>query len=639
MFEQDENKKDKIEEIKSALYSRDTDAITVKKRHDLKPKTEDANTDWQDNDLQKESDFKFPYMKILLGAVIFFLLTAGFAAYRFFGGSNLISGNNIDIIIRGPVSVAGGEILPLDIEVQNKNNVDLKVVDLKIEYPDGTRSPDDLSVPLTRYSDVLGDISIGKSEKRLVKAVLFGEENTKQDIKLTVEYRVPGSNAIFYKDKIYTVLISSAPVNLTVTGANEINANQKMDFNVDVVSNSLSVIKGLVLKVDYPFGFNFGTASPGPSQTDNSFWKIGDLEPGAKRTIRLTGSIEGQDGEQRVFRFTVGTPDKLDTKSVGTPFSIYTTTVSIKKPFIGVNLAINGNQSKEVVIDSGNTAQASLAWQNNLPSQVYDVSIKVKLRGGILNKSSIQVNKGFYNSSDNSIVFNQDKNVSLASLAPGDGGEASFTFSSFGSLSQTGSSFTNPDIYMDVSVMGKRVQGSNVPEELLYSDSKRVKIASDFNILSRGYRTVGPFENSGPFPPKAEQETTYTITWTATDILNDVKDAKVTATLPSYMNWNDLVSPISEMITYDSLSRTIVWDIGGVKSGTGFSLPPRQVSFLVSLTPSLSQVGTAPDLIGEAVLSGTDSFTNTTVGETTLPVNTEIKSDPAYGPDDGKVVQ
>lgn len=638
MFDPREDKSG-IDEIKKSLYSRDTDAIFAKKRHSLKPVDEEANTDWSDDDLRNESDFKFPYVKILLGALIFFLLTAGFAAYRFFGGSNLISGDNINILVRGPVSVAGGEILPLDIEVQNKNSVDLKVVDLKIEYPDGTRDTNDLSLPLDRYSEVLGDINVGKSERRLVKAVLFGEENTQKDIKITVEYRVSGSNAIFYKEKTYQILISSAPVNLIVVGPEEVNANQKAEFDIEVVSNSLSVIKNLTLKIDYPFGFNFISAIPGAFSIDNSVWKIGDLGPGAKRNIKLSGSIEGQDGEERMFRFTVGTPDRLDEKSIQTPFSVYTTTLLIKKPFMGVNLAINNNQSKEVVVKSGEVVRAALHWQNNLPSQIYDASIQIKLRGGILDKSSIQVERGFYSSIDNSITFDKKKDSSLSSIDPGSYGDVNFLFSSFSSQSKTGSSFNNPEIYMDINVMGKRAQGENVPQELLYSDSKRVKIASVLKLSSLGFRSIGPFENMGPIPPKAEEETTYTITWTATNIFNDVSSTKVSATLPPYVKWNNLTSPLSEKITFDETTGQVVWDLGNVRSGTGLTLTPREASFHISIIPSLSQVDTAPEIVSQTTISGTDSFTNTEVGETKPGITTEIKNDPSYKSEDGKVIK
>lgn len=640
MFYPTENeKKSKLEDIKKGLYSRDTSEVSFKRRHSLGSDIVKANTEWSEDDLKKESDFKLPYKNIFLVAIIFFIFAIGFASYKFFISGNMISGDNIDIVVRGPVSIAGGEVLPLDLEVRNKNNVDLKVVDLKIEYPDGTRSTDDLSVPLIRYNELLGDINTGKSVKRLLKAVLFGEENVKKEIKFTVEYRVPGSNAIFYREKTYSVLINSSPINLKVLGVGEISANQKTDFTIEIESNSLTVIKNLILKADYPFGFDYISANPKPSSVDKSVWYIGDLEPGAKRLIKLSGSINGQDGEERVFRFTVGTPDKLDDNTINTAFSVYTANVSIKKPFLGVNLFINGDSSKEVIVNSGSKINADIAWQNNLTTNVYDVAIKVKLSGPILDKTTVYTEEGFYNSINNTITFDKQKDNVFALVEPGYQGETGFTFSLFGPQSQTGASFSNPEVLMDISVFGNRVEESNVSQELLYSATKKIKVASVLRLTSRGLRSVGPFENSGPIPQVAEQETTYTVTWSATNLLNDVNNAKVVATLPSYVKWNNLTSPSIEKLDYNSSTNEITWNIGGIKAGTGMTYYPREVSFNLSFTPSLSQVGEAPEILGPATISGIDSFTNTEVGETKPHITTEVVTDPNYTPGSGRVSQ
>ncbi|MCX6717185.1 MAG: hypothetical protein NTU76_00730 [Candidatus Taylorbacteria bacterium] len=217
MFNPDEQKS-KIDNIKESLYSRNADNIFVKRRHSLHEKgnIDDTNSGWNSEDDKVKSGFNIPYSKILLGAFIFFALATSFALYRFFTGSNTVSGDNIDILISGPISISSGDELTLDIEVKNKNNINLKVVDLRIEYPDGTKKAEDVLIDLKRYSEVLGDINSGQSEKRIIKSVLFGEENSQQSIKISVEYRVSGSNAIFSKTTDFNISISSTPVNISV---------------------------------------------------------------------------------------------------------------------------------------------------------------------------------------------------------------------------------------------------------------------------------------------------------------------------------------------------------------------------------------------------------------------------------------
>ena len=511
-------------------------------------------------------------------------------------------------------------------------------MNLHIEYPDGFRNETDVSIPMTRYDEVLGNLDIGKSVTRTLKTVVFGDENSQKDVKITVEYRVPGSNGIFYKDKTFSFLISSSPVNITVKNSTEVNANQKMDFNIEVKSNSLTIIKGLALKADYPSGFDYKSSSITPGSSNN-IWDLGDLQPGATKNIKISGVILGQDGEEKVFKFSVGLKDKLDVRTIATTFASFSSSVLVKKPFVGMTLTIDGNSLGDVAIPSGQNIKGTVAWENNLPDTIYDLEIDVSLKGNILDKSSVSANGGFYDSLNNQIVFSKQTGSDLSTVLPGASGSGSFDFSTFDSSSQTGSAFSNPQISFDISVKGRRTDSATAPKEIFYTQSRIAKITSDLSLLSRGFYFSGPFKNIGPIPPRAEKETTYTIVWTATNPTNNVLNTKVTSSLPSYMKWLGVTSPVTEDISYDSIGNQIVWNIGTIKSGSGMTLPAREVSFQISLTPSLSQVGSAPDILNQAVISGTDSFTNTDVGETKQVITTEIKTDQNVSSGDGVVAQ
>ncbi len=629
--------KTKIEGVKEELYSKKTDGIFLKKRHELKEKAPILNTSstWAEDQEKTPSKIQIPYSKVLLGAFIFFILATGFTIFKYFIGSNTVSGDNINILISGPVSVAGGEILPLDLKIQNNNSTDLKAVNLRIDYPDGTRSSEDLSSDMKRYTENLGDLMIGKNVERIIKTVLFGEENTQKIIKVTVEYRVAGSNAIFSKEKDYTVLISSSPVNITVDGPDEVNANQGTDFFINIKSNSLTIIKNLILKADYPFGFNLTSTNPKPSLSDGNIFILGDLAPGAERSIRVSGIFQGQNGEERDLKFTVGNPDTNDNKSISTPFAAITKIVNLKQSFIGLDFLINQNADKEISIDAGSKASANISWQNNLPENVYNVVIKVKFIGNALDKTSINTSDGFYNSSDNSITYDKNKIPELGTVGPGAEGNMGFDFSTIMSSANSSSLFNNSSITLNISVSGTRT-GGNGPE-ILFADTRVLKISSSLKLLSRGFRSVGPFENSGPFPPKVDNETTYTITWTATNSFNNISGAKVSAILPQGVKWTGFTSPDSENIIYDKSSGRIDWNVGDLRSFTGVNSPAREVSFQVAVTPSISQVGTDLDLLNEATISGTDTFSGAVVGETKSGVTTNITSDPQYFDEAGKV--
>ena len=628
-----------IEKMKRGLYSRDIRTGTGGRIHRLKSESYDTANDWshegekiQDKKplfLKEKKGMTF-VMKFFVISILFFLIASGVAFYRFYYGSNTISANNIEVSVVGPVSVSGGQKISLDIKVDNNNKTDLKTVDLRVEYPDGSRSIDDLKTELKRTRDSIGDIPQGESAEKIVEAILFGEEKTKKEIKITVEYRISGSSAIFYKEKIYEVVISDSPVSIEVVGLKEVNANQATDFSITVVSNSSNPIRNLLLKAEYPFGFVFSEASKSALDSNNSLWSIGDISPGEKKTIKIYGKLQGQDGEDKVIRFTTGIASDRDEKIIATPLVTSLVEVSIKKPFIGVQVALDGNFSNELVSKSGKVIRGDVLWKNNLTTPVKDVEIQIKLKGDALNKSSVYTDLGFYKSIDSTVIFNKTNNKNLASIAPGESGSLS---------SYSGLSMFEPSIYLDIVANGKRLEGDNVPQEVLYSGTKMIKIATDTRLSSKALHWSGPFENSGYMPPKAENETTYTIIWTITNTSNKIKNAKVTATLPIYVKWLSQTNPESENISFNSVGSEVVWDIGDIEAGAGIDSPPKEVSFQISFLPSLSQEGQSPVILNESTLSGKDAFTSTSVGDARSSLTTTLKFDPDFKYGEDKVVK
>jgi len=630
-------KKDRIETLKDVLYSKDENNLLNRRRHVLKSRKDfyDTPTSWKEED---KKELRIPYEKILLGTFIFFILSLGFTFFKFFGGSNIISGNNIDILVSGPVSVSGGEEFSLNVEVKNNNNIDLQVVDLQVEFPDGTRNTDDLSRELKRYSEILGSIDVGNSEERIIKAVLFGEENSQKEISINVEYRIPGSNAVFNKQKIYSLLVNSSPVNIKIVGVDEVNSNQQEDFEVEIVSNSLTKINDLVLKIDYPFGFNIISSNPISNEKNNNIFVLGDLEPGGKRTIKISTIIQGQGGENRIIKFIVGTPQEGDNAIIKVPFSITSKEVAIKESFISLDFGLNGLLGDKISIRNGNNVESIIAWKNNLNEKIYNMSVKLKISGLALDKSSVEVEGGFYDSYTNTIIFDKQYNENFSIIKPADSGILKFNFNILPQVSKPQVSFSNSVIKIETVVTGSLIDEEATRSEVLFSNSKDIRVTSDINLLSRAFRTVGPFENTGPIPPKVDNKTTYTITWTVTNSFNNLKDVKVTSFLSPNIGWIGNMDPENKKVVFNSDTGEIIWDIGDMKMDTGDKNPAETVSFQVFIIPSASQIGKEVNLLEETIVSGVDVFSDEKIVNSKPLINTNIISDPSYFKDIGRVV-
>ena len=123
-----------------------------------------------------------------------------------------------------------------------------------------------------------------------------------------------------------------------------------------------------------------------------------------------------------------------------------------------------------------------------------------------------------------------------------------------------------------------------------------------------------------------------------TNANNDLKDTLVTAVLPAGVEWKKEVSPSSERFTWSEETRVLTWNVGNIASGAGFTNSPKEISFKVGVTPSVSQIGSVLDLLTRINMTATDTYTNTQLTAGALSVTTQF-SDPTYKSTDGFVVQ
>ncbi len=649
-----EDPKSKINRLQKILDTKN-DAFTKEAvRHELHKSLSEPKSTWEDNspippkestnlltsnskNISSSSSSSTSF-KILIGSILFFTVALLLVFIRFMDGGNFISGDNILINIKAPISIAGGSVLPFEIEIKNNNNVSLLNADLRIDFPDGTKKSDDLGLTIKREQIFIGDIVSGQTIKKNLSIALLGEENQQKDIELILEYKVAGSNSLFKKNKTFSVLLSSSPVNIIISGPGEVNTNQTVDFTVDIISNSNTLIKNLLLQVDYPFGFIYKSANP-KTVTDNNLWLIGDLEPGAKRSIQISGILSGQEGEERGFNFRVGSANDLENLILNIPFVSNFSSIVIRRPFVSADISFNKVETKEYISRAGEKIETLIKWRNNLPYEVSDVSIAIKITGNSLNKASISTDSGFYRSIENTIIFDKSTNRNLASLEAGKSGESKFSFASFDTSSVTGAGLSNPTITLDIFVKGKRVGYSGNQEDILFSDSRQVRLTDNPRLFAKALYYIGPFQNKGPIPPKAEQETTFTITWTATNPLNNLSSVRAVATLPTYITWLNSVSPNGEKITYDDNTRQVIWSIGNMTAGAGIYSAPKEVSFQISALPSVSQIGNTLELISNVSLSGTDNFTSTGVSAGFQSLDTRLTSDPYFNMSQSTVIK
>ena len=639
----DRNKLNRIEELKNKLFSKNYQ--TKIERRDILAhlyKNEDLDSWGTKEKVESGAEEEFfmktsRFKKFFIFSIVFFVLTLGYASYVFFAGGNTVSNDNIDISILGNNFTAGGQELPLIVGIVNRNNSALDLVDLVMEYPKGGAV--DLSSDTEHFRVSLGTIPAGAIRNENLKVVLFGEQGSVRPIKITLEYRVAGSNAIFVKEKSYEVNITSTPINLLVDAPLAISPNQDITLNIKAALNATKAAPKILIKVDYPFGFTFVKSAPAPS-FGNNVWDLGDIAPGVEHNIVIIGKmVDVFDGEEKTFNISSGSQSGVDKSAIGVIFNSRKHIVAIKKSFIEVNIFVNNDVSqREYATDTKTPISAEIRYANNLDTKVDDLEIRAKISGNAFNRNTIRAQQGFYDSSNDTIIWDKNSKSQLREVNSGDSGSVAFSVSPLSLFSASGGILMNPSFNIDVSISGKQAAEGFAVNEINNSTGAVVRLISDVGFSSKALYYSGPFVNTGPIPPKVGQTTTYTVVWTLSNTANSISKAQIKTTIPSWINFMGPISPVGEDLTYNASAKEIVWNADRIPKGSGITVPARSVAFQISFKPSLSQVGAIPVIINDAILTGHDDFANVDVTVKKTWLNINLDNDETFPASGGVVV-
>lgn len=611
---------DRLKKMNRRLYDRNRAPLRMR-RSEFSQNSEDIKTNWSAPP-QKKKRFNLSGLQIaLIAAIIFFIGAVAFSVFSFQTGKNVVSPENVEILVKGPVSIKGGEELTLQLEITNKNPVTLQNVDMSVSFPPGTRSAENIDEEEIRYRNYLDTIDSGETIKDTVRAVLFGDENEEKQIVIRLEYRIEGSSATVPVVKNYNVVLTSAPVSVSLSAPEETNNEKEITLEVNVSSNSSQLIEDVFLEMDIPTGFNIISSEP-ESVFGKNLWSLGDLPAGISRTVKIRGIIEGEDNESKTFVATAGLRRDANDRGVSIPYNSDRETIVIKPAFVSLDILLNGVIDDVYIASPGSDIRGVLKWANRLPAEVRNGTLDLEFSGPILDRNSVTVLRGFYRSTDDTIIWRPQDISSLGSLSSGESSETDFDFGFISSNQIESLGLSNPTLDLIATFEGERTSDSFGGQSIKATANARIKLQSSLRLLAQGSYSGGIFSNTGPIPPRVGQETTYTITWSVTNTFNNVEDVEVVGVLPTYVKWLNITSDPSQNITYNDSNGEIKWKVGDINSGLGTRFPAREVSFQVGLIPSLSQVGESVELINSSSVKGVDSFTQTTISGSSRAVTT-----------------
>lgn len=555
---------------------------------------------------------------ILLASVAIFVVLVGISSFYLFIGGNQTSGRNISFALSAPLAVAGGDVLEVQAAIHNMNSVAIESATLIVNYPVGTKSVGDTPRDLFEDRIPLNSIEPGETKTVPVRAAVFGEENEEKEITATFEYRVAGSNGTFYKDADpITFTINSSPVVLRVESVSKISSGQEFDVTLVVQSNALTPLTNVLVSAVYPESFRFVRSDPEPSYRQSE-WIISDLAAKGTERITIRGVASGLSDEEFLLRFQAGTPRTDNQFIVGSLLAQTSSVITVEKPFVEMEFAINSDTDGDVVLPAGSPTTVVLTVTNTRSEPVYDMRVRIVPKGTAFRERLLQVEGGVYESSEQYIEWDVSGTPELTTVLPGERREFRFRLDSDAEQSTA-------SLDLDANVYARRVNERNVPEDLIGATEAAIRYSS-VAVVSRQVD-----RERGPVPPVVGQETVYTLTLAAEAGSNDLTGAVVTTALPQHVRWLNVVSGDGG-VEFNPVSKRVRWNIGEIKGKER-----RTTTFQVAMTPSVLQVGTTPVIMETQELQATDRFTGAPLQASAPPITAELSEEAGFERGNGLV--
>lgn len=622
---------DHIAELQKRLYARNPDSIPKRKFGILRPLKQNVSSVWgkteiEERDIDRKSGI-VGIRRFFFFCLLFFLLALGGLLFSVFRGAIVLSSKNVDLIIAGNTFIPGGEELPLQVEIVNKNASDLLNAVLIVNYPKG--AVDSAEGDTTRVERQLGTIPGGRNRIEKFAVVLHGEQGSVRPITAQLQYNLDGSSSLFQKEADFSVLINANPLTLSVDAPRTIAADQPLTLTLRSRFEGERLLPNVRVRIDYPNGFVFQAAVPEPV-SGNNIWTLGDLQTGQEKVIAVRGRLVGQYGDDKAFRISVGTPESELENRISVTYNSTIHTVALTQPFIASTISINGESSDVIAVPIGDKVNGTINWENTSGKRITNPIFTLTLSGDSVNYGTATAESGYFDSATRSLVWNAQSSPSFVVLEPGARGQLSFSF-------EPNTARSALDSTLSLSVKGTYPDEGYREESIAAIDETKVRYSAHVQFAAQSLYSAGNIKNTGPFPPKANQETTYSIVWTARPSQNTLSEYQVSAVLPQGVVWNGVHSPQSERLLYNPETRMVLWDLG-VLPKTSAIPQSRTVTFQVQVKPTNEQVGLELPLLGITTINALDTTANVPIRATRSELSTRLASDPAFVPGHEKVL-
>ena len=517
---------------------------------------------------------------------------------------------NIQIDVQVPAQVPSGSEAVYTITLKNQDSQKLVGAELELAYPDGmvfissgpsSFQPENLSSTLFPVPDLLP----GQNTPLFLKVKVSGNVSDQKTLNIKLHYKYANFNSEFIKQQLATVTLAASAVLIELQGPATTNNAQLVIYSIKYQNSSDADLKSSRVKMQYPEGFVFASATPAPSLGTDT-WDLGSLAKGAEGNIQVQGTFSANNpGESKTALASfliLGNDGQFFIQNT----SSFITAIASLPLLVSQEL---DSDNPSGIINPGDELTFRVRYQNNAGVVANGVNISVSLDSKIVDLSSIRAEAGQIN--NNSVTWNAATVPQLERLAPNDAGQLSFSLKI--NNPATKDSSKNLSLVSSVKIKSDEYDSYFPGNQLTFKVASPSSIGKTLSFVS------------GQFPPQVGRSTTYKVRLSLNNSSNDFSNGLLTAFIPLPPNSfsNSSVSALEKANTqFDSATGKLSWNVGNLPANTGRFGPARVLEFQLTLNPSAAQANQAPVLVKNIGFTARDIFTLQDVSLNTPDINT-----------------
>lgn len=570
---------------------------------------------------------RFGRRRFLLWLGIVIALALIVSVFVFWRGFFAFSKGRVDVSIEAPEKIGGATEVTWRVSLNNNNKAGLDAGELIFNFPKNSFNAESGRL-VARETKNIGSLGPGQEVSIDFSALVIGGDNFERTARALFRFQPSGSRLILQQDAVHTLVIDSFPVEIEVISPQETLSGQNIRVSFEVNNESIISFNNLRLRLEYPSGFKF-LSSQEPLSDFNTLWAFKEILPGEGRVNYIEGIVSGSEGEGKIFRAF------LEYKEIDGwrkyKEASFRSDLAVSPLSLSLRLAEGRNNS----ISLGNRLTYEISWRNNFDVPLSGLTLKAVLDGSLYDFTTLNTN-GSFNAGNNTISWSGGQVPQLEVLRPGESGVVTFRVdvkSSFGGA-------VNPILILATTLDSVTKPVGLTVDRLSVNSEIETKVNGDLNLLSSVFynEPSGLLSNSGPYPLRVAQETTFTVHWTLKSFANAFEDVRIKAILPSGISWADetrLRGGLGQ-ISYNSSSREVVWSIDEIGANKGLSSPVEAI-FKIKVRPSPAQEGSTIPVLSESELIAQDGFTDNRFEVVEKFLNSSLPKDIAGSSSAGRV--